>query len=61
MKIIFKQGIATVNLSDGRTATIYENRSGYYKRMMYTLAINDEIIFTRAGLDKIRQYLYSIM
>ena len=60
MKLIFKQGVATVNLPDGKVATIYENRSGYYRRMMYTLSINDEIIFTRAGLDKVTHYLYSI-
>lgn len=61
MKLVFEQGTAVVTLPDGRIAMIYENRSGYYRRMMYTLAVNDEVIFTRAGLDKIRNYLHSIM
>lgn len=61
MKLVFQYGCATVKLPDGRTAYIYENRSGYYRRMMYTLAIDKEIIFTRAGMDKIVQYLHGLM
>lgn len=61
MKIVFENGCATVKLADGRTAYIYENMSGYYRRMMYTLAIEEEIIYTRAGMDKIRQYLYRLI
>lgn len=61
MKLVFNQGCAQVALKDGRTAYIYENRGGYYRQMLYTLAIDEEIIFTRAGLAKIRQYIHSIM
>ena len=61
MKLVFQNGCASVQLRDGRTAYIYENRGGYYRQMLYTLAIEDDVIFTRAGIAKIRQYLHSIM
>lgn len=60
MTITFNGGVAEVELHDGRKAVIYENRSGYYRQMLYTLAIEEEIIFTRASMAKIRQYLHSI-
>ena len=61
LKLVFDNGCASVKLRDGRTAYIYENRGGYYRQMLYPLAVDDDIIFTRAGLAKIRQYLHNIM
>ena len=61
LKIQFSNGIAKVELRDGKTAYIYENRSGYYRRMMYTLEIDGEIIFTRGSMEKVRQQLYKMI
>ena len=61
LKINFENGLAKVGLKDGKTAYIYPNNSGYYKRMLYTLAIEDEVVFTRGTMDKIRQYLYKLL
>ena len=61
LQIKFESGIAKVELRDCKTAIIYENRSGYYRRMMYTLEINGEVIFTRGSMDKVRQTLHQMM